>query len=779
MNQIKLENFSRSFNSDSLIKQKNKEIKKWRWIVLLCCLLFQMFPFCVANNLMGALMPKDWAIWTNNNQTIMSLTFTIGALVSAFIAPFIAKLFGKQIYTRTIYIIGILATMVGFFSYSINSFIPSYKRTLPVVASILYSSNIITQIGLMIFSGLGINNLISKWWPSNKRGFALGVAYTGGSLGNIWMQQLLQQLAIKFGNNGNLNDDGSGKRWVTYLILAIIGAFFGVVCAIVATRKPLPPNNVFSDIATNDRPILNKTLEATPLSTKKFPIYWVWAIGFLIFELGSVHASLNGQFIANGTAYANNIDPNSLIANGMTVFGIFCLIGNLSGGIINQKLGPTNSLIYAGLMQILAVVILMYSIQVPNLIYLYYALSGLSIYVYTSTPPYICGRLFGVGQSNNHMSILGIFIAVGYAISNSIIGSIMGSGNITTIFIGKIVRSNLLAFSIFILTTLCIGLLIISISTYIIQKKGVIGILEYSPTKFTYVISKKYGFKIWFYKTFILKFIKDVKSNKFLSNLNKNKSLEFNHYKTILTEIKNKYHHKLNLNQIKLLAKIHFYKITLESILKPNCSDFDYLVKNNYVEIKNIQIDNVIKLNPNISDHLSNYDNMISNNNHRLLKLLHHQQYINTIKIEKIQKAIDKLNATPIDIKAQESYTKKAIILETKINKKLNHLKFNNKLSDYKYFEKEYYLLLKKKEVHYLKNKLVIDKNTKLELLHKKINIINFTSMYECSTEIKGYNYLSELLNNEKEFIFNLIVKKINNYYEHKIKKINIKIAHV
>lgn len=774
MKQIKITNFIRSFDSDKIIKYKEKENKKWQWIVLICCLLFQMFPFCISSNLVGALMSKDWSQWTNNNQTIMSITFTIGALAAALVGPFIAKLFGKSINMRLVYIIGVIACMLGFFAYGLNAFIPSEKRTIPIVACILYSSNIISQIGLMIFSGLGINNLISKWWPSHKRGFALGIAYTGGSIGNIWLQQLLQQLSIRFGNNNNLDDGGSGNRWITYLILALMGLIVGIICAIIANRRPLPPNNIFGDKPEIIGQNLNAIQSASILNTKKYAPYWLLAIGFLILQFGTIHSSLSTQFITNGVAYANNFNPSQLIANGLTVFGVFSLIGNLTGGIINQKFGPTKSIAYAGLLQIISVFLLIYSVNDPNIVYLYYALNGLSIYLYTSTPAFIAGKLFGPSQSNNHMAILGIFLAFGYGIVNLVIGPIIGPGNITTELFNKTVRTNLLAFSLFVIISLTIAILMICVCCAIIQKKGIKGLIQYSPTKFTWILNQRYGFKIWFYRKFIDQFIDDLKYKKIINNSKYVNNNEYNYLNRINKLMFDRYSKELTNNQIKLLAKIYFYNITLNSILKANYKDLEILENKNLIWTKQTNIDTIVYLNNNHDFSFPKENNKIIQNNLELSEKLYRLKIIVKRKNKKLNLLIQKLKKIKINESKDKQNKEKANNLIQKIKHKLALLKQQTIKNEYNDFEKEYYLLKNLENANKLINKEENDIKNKISLLQKKIETSKFVNVFDIITTINGYNKLADLLNDEYNFLKITIYEKINDDIENKIRKLNI-----
>lgn len=502
----------------SLFRKATAERKKWMWIVLLGCFLIQMLPYCVALNLTNVFVGSDWRAWTDGNQTMIGLTFTMGALGAAVIGPFVAKLFSRKINMRFVYSIGVIAGMIGFVGSSINGMLPTEARNLPTATAILWISNIVSQGGVMIFSGLGVNNLISKWWPPEKRGFALGIAFTGGSLGNIWMQQLVGKLSEIFGNQpgSTAHPYEYGQQYLTYIIMGSIGLVLGLGVIMFVCRKPIPSISDFSmgsvtskpkncvncnTIITKNTETLTQPLEASPLVTKKYPIYWMIAFGYLILQMGTVHASMNGAFVANATLVANatsGLTYSGIMATGGTLFGVSCLIGNSCGGILNDKLGPNKSIFMAGFMQCAAILCLMLSVKVAALVYIYFILAGLSVYVYTSTPAFISGKLYGAKQSNNHMAILGIFIALGFAIVNSVQGVITGEASVANpgLMFGEKTNGNFQALGIFALVCMAIGTIIVTIGTTIILNKGIKGLLKYSPTKYSKVLFLKHGISV-------------------------------------------------------------------------------------------------------------------------------------------------------------------------------------------------------------------------------------------------------------------------------------------
>ena len=812
MFQIKKSDLSLTYNVKAIQEKAKKEQSRWMWLILLGCFLFQMLPYCVALNLTNVFVGSDWIAWTQGNVTIIGLTFTAGSLAAALSGPFIAKILGKQINMKFVYGLGVLLAMIGFAGSSINAFIPENQRSIGVVATILFTSNIISQIGVMIFSGLGVNNLISKWWPTEKRGFALGVAFMGGSFGNIWMQQILGKLSEVFGNTlyqgiGNQADFGyitNGEQYIqqtqyfshqyaTYLIMTGLGLVTGLLVVIFVCKKPLPPTQIFGSnlIDAKTSKIVSATqqsvnLEASPLVTRKYPVYWILAIGYLILQMGTVHSSTNGQFVQNGIAFNGNGQYSAIMALGGTLFGIFCLIGNFSGGVLNDKIGPTKSILLAGSVQCCAIMCLMLSMRITELIYLYFALAGLSVYVYTSTPSFISGRLFGAKQSTNHMAILGMFIALGFAIVNSITGSLTGPVNDTNIheMFGVKTRGNYFALGMFAFSCMATGTLIVTICSALITRKGIKGLLEYSPTKYSRVIFFKHSLNIFFSSLLIEKLKKDFRNNKKWKKKNELKIKNDNYSKSfdlISNEFKNKFN-KLDSNQQKIISVLAFYEVVTFTQLKKitNKSNIDNLLKVltkkkiiNETNLGSIEsfysLTNASK--KKLNDTLLNNYDLINNENKKiyisLSKIDKHCQN----KITKLNGSINKNNNKKIDKKKEEKLVTRSNLklkkLECKRNKIFSRIKNKDDWTKYKieyaYLEKLYYA----KE---LKNKLNDKKINKINVLNNKINTCHYVANYNKNKLIEGHdllvNYYSDKTTHCNKLISNQVIDNLDRKIE-------------
>ena len=161
--------------------------------------------------------------------------------------------------------------------------------------------------------------------------------------------------------------------------------------------------------------------------------FWIFSIGFLIIGLGL--ASLNED-------YAAFLDTKlSLTEVGMigSVFGIAGIIGNISGGYLFDKFGTAKSMAYAGIMLIIAILMMILISTHPYgaRINLYAGMgwavaSGLSVFSYMSGPAFMAKSLFGAKAQGVNLGYISLAYAIGFAIGAPLFGVIKGVTSFTT-----------------------------------------------------------------------------------------------------------------------------------------------------------------------------------------------------------------------------------------------------------------------------------------------------------------------------------------------------------
>lgn len=160
--------------------------------------------------------------------------------------------------------------------------------------------------------------------------------------------------------------------------------------------------------------------------------FWIFSLGFLIIGLGL--ASLNED-------YAAFLDTKlSLTDVGLigSMYGVGCLIGNVSGGFLFDKFGTAKSMTYAGCMYVLSILMMVlisfqpYGAHVSKIAGIAYAIfCGLAVFSYMSGPAFMAKDLFGSRDQGVMLGYVGLAYAIGYATGAPLFGIIKGKASFT------------------------------------------------------------------------------------------------------------------------------------------------------------------------------------------------------------------------------------------------------------------------------------------------------------------------------------------------------------
>lgn len=156
---------------------KNKKIATG-WLMVIACMLVQAIPYCIVANTQALYM---YPVMEAKGFTLsqFSLIFTIGTIVPALIGPFIGGIY-RKVNTKILYLIGGILLSCGFMTFSIAEKLWQFYAIAGGV-----------QVGASIVAGIGVPMLINAWFDETSKGKAMGIAYAGGSIGNIFLQQLV------------------------------------------------------------------------------------------------------------------------------------------------------------------------------------------------------------------------------------------------------------------------------------------------------------------------------------------------------------------------------------------------------------------------------------------------------------------------------------------------------------------------------------------------------------------------------------------------------------
>ena len=400
--------------------KKTKNNKKqffYGWVIVFACMLIQAVPFSIAANLQPAFTNY---VMSGEGFSLaqFSLIFTIGTVVSAVSSHFIGKLYSSpKANIKLLYTLGVCILGGGFAAFSLaGDNIFAY-----------YALSVLVQIGSAIVSAIGVPTLINGWFTENK-GLAMGLAFSGGGLGNM----VLQLLAGKW-----LPTIGYQQAYFRFGIIAIIIA---LPIALFVLRLPRSEAELASNTSNKKSENKNTTSSKwgyTFAEVSKMKFFWIFASSFIF--VGLYVGGMVLQFIP----YLQTLEAEKVFTLGAATvaasFGLFSMFGNLFGGMLFDKLGITKSLALAGILVITCGFCLIFVPQINALGFVFAICMGISMYSYIIGPSYLTGALFGSKDFGTILGIVQIFFAAGFGIGTTLFGVVVGFGGFQIGWISTII----------------------------------------------------------------------------------------------------------------------------------------------------------------------------------------------------------------------------------------------------------------------------------------------------------------------------------------------------
>ncbi|WP_042277725.1 conjugated bile salt MFS transporter [[Clostridium] dakarense] len=386
----------------SEIRKQNRENKFiFGWLVVIGCMIIQAIPFGVASNIHPQFI--SYVVEGEGfSLAQFSLMFTIGTIASSVASPLIGRGFAKY-PAKFLFLIGSIFSGGGILLLSLSHELWMF-----------YLGYSIAQIGTVAISSIGIPLLITAWFDDDTKGQAMGLAFAGGSIGNIFLQQAVVRILFNY---------GYGKAYLWFSILSLI---VGIVTSLLLIRMPKDESETIKNKASK-----SKMKEKVPISVdwgytfgevKGMASYWIYAVGFIF--IGIYVSALAVQY----PAYLRFIgfEPFSLAMVG-SLFALASLLGNIIGGILFDKIGMIKTMIIGFILASLACICLIFSPQAPILAYVFAISKGLSVFAYMIAPSYLAGSLFGKKDFGTILAVSNIFFALGFACGSTLFGIIVDS----------------------------------------------------------------------------------------------------------------------------------------------------------------------------------------------------------------------------------------------------------------------------------------------------------------------------------------------------------------
>ncbi|SCH87593.1 conjugated bile salt MFS transporter [Romboutsia sp. 1001713B170207_170306_H8] len=399
---------------------KKKNSFFYGWLIVVGCILIQAVPYSLAANIQPA-FTNYVTSGEGFTYTQFSLIFTIGTVVSALCSPFIGKLYSNpKINIKLLYALGVILVGGAFSAMSLaGGNIFAY-----------YALSIFVQIGSAIISAIGVPTLINSWFTENK-GIAMGLAFSGGGLGNM----VLQQFAGKWLSNPKIGYKGAYLRFgLLAIIVALPVALF--IMRFPKSKAELEMNK--SKKSKNDsNSKQNSNWGYTFAEVSKIKYFWIFATSFIF--VGLYVGGMALQFIP----YLQSLEQKQIFTLGSalvaSLFGLFSIFGNLCGGFLFDKLGIIKSLVLAGLLVICCGLCLIFVGQINALGFVFSVCLGISMFSYIIGPSYMTGALFGNKEFGTILGIVQIFFAAGFGTGSTLFGLIVDKSGFTSAWISTVI----------------------------------------------------------------------------------------------------------------------------------------------------------------------------------------------------------------------------------------------------------------------------------------------------------------------------------------------------
>ena len=395
------------------LSTNNKIDNKKKYFIVFICMFLQTVPYSIAQNIQPLFVPyviKQFGF----SLAGFSLIFTCGAIASAIFSPVLGNVFEK-VNIKLLFLLGATLSAVGFMGFGFSHNLAQF-----------YVLAAMQKVGCLLFSGIGVPYLINSWFPKEGRGKALGIVFSGGSIGNVFLQQITSQMLA--------------SRGVTYSYI-----FFGVlalVCSlpVVMIFVRLPKAGEVEVVEENEAEEVQTSgfdgLGAK--ATKKNKYFWLFSIGYAIIAVSI--SALSTQY---ATYFTGELGLSATLVGTLgSVFAAFCLIGNVSGGALFDKIGTLKTMTISMLLQGVAIVALIFCAKVPALAFLFSIAYGLNVYSYMSAPAFMATDVFGKKESSKIFGTISLLFALGYAFGSTLVGMIVdkvGFGAAWIVMLGCVV----------------------------------------------------------------------------------------------------------------------------------------------------------------------------------------------------------------------------------------------------------------------------------------------------------------------------------------------------
>ena len=372
---------------------KNKKIATG-WLMVIACMLVQAIPYCIVANTQALYM---YPVMEAKGFTLsqFSLIFTIGTIVPALIGPFIGGIY-RKVNTKILYLIGGILLSCGFMTFSIAEKLWQFYAIAGVV-----------QVGASIVAGIGVPMLINAWFDETSKGKAMGIAYAGGSIGNIFLQQLVVR---------TISSRGYAHSYFTFGLVALIAI---IPITLFMIRMPKNESEIVRGKAQQKEEKTNSVdISYTLKEAQKNKYFWMMGMG--LFFVGIYVSAYSIQYAAY---FQGELQlSSSTIATTGSLFAMASLLGSMVGGILFDKLGILKTLSIAAIAVIGSGVALLMPGSSPLFAHAHSVLKGIATFIYMMGPAYMVGSFFGNKEYGQILGLVNLNFAIGFCSGSALFG---------------------------------------------------------------------------------------------------------------------------------------------------------------------------------------------------------------------------------------------------------------------------------------------------------------------------------------------------------------------
>ena len=337
------------------------------------------------------------------SATQFSLVFTIVAVSTAAVSPFMGKIIRKYDIKYVMALCGAIVS-ISFGVLGIAKELWQFYL-LSVVIGVFATG--ITQIP--------ISYIITNWFPSEKKGVATGIAFAGGNLGAFCTILVISNLMPKIGYEKCYFILGS----VMFVVTIAVSLF--VIKGKPADIGQLPYGTKETTINAKINKDEEEVMGYTLAEAKASPVFWIYIVAIVL--LGLVFAGVQMHIPSYMQSVGHSLQFASMITSLVSIMGI---LSNVLIGMLLEKAGIKKGMLIIGVFMTLSVVCLLFGKTVAFAI-LFAIIFGAFIAIASMGPSYLTSEIFGKKEYGTILGIVIMFFQLGGAIGPTLSGFIYDS----------------------------------------------------------------------------------------------------------------------------------------------------------------------------------------------------------------------------------------------------------------------------------------------------------------------------------------------------------------